>query len=101
MTEEKAYILLLTQSYLVKWDIMSWKFHCYFKISDYKCFSGSTGGKELVCQRRRLKRHEFSPLVGKIPWRRAWQSTPVLLPRESHGQGSPEGHKESDKTEAT
>ena len=26
--------------------------------------------------------------VGKIPWRRAWQSTPVFLPGESHGQRS-------------
>ena len=24
--------------------------------------------------------------VGKIPWRRAWQPTPVFLPGESHGQ---------------
>ena len=25
----------------------------------------------------------FNPWVGKIPWRRAWQPTPVFLPRES------------------
>ena len=25
--------------------------------------------------------------VGKIPWRRTWQPTPVFLPRESHGPG--------------
>ena len=25
---------------------------------------------------------------GKIPWRRAWQPTPVFLPGESHGQRS-------------
>ena len=30
--------------------------------------------------------------VGKIPWRRAWQRTPVLLPRESHGQSSLVGY---------
>ena len=28
-------------------------------------------------------RPEFKPCVGKIPWRRTWQSTPVLLPGES------------------
>ena len=28
----------------------------------------------------------FNPWVGKIPWRRKWQSTPVLLPGKSHGQ---------------
>ena len=27
-------------------------------------------------------------LVGKIPWRRMWQPTPVFLPGESHGQRS-------------
>ena len=26
--------------------------------------------------------------VGKIPWSRKWQPTPVFLPGESHGQGS-------------
>ena len=30
----------------------------------------------------------FDPWVGKIPWRRAWQPTPVYLPGESHGQRS-------------
>ena len=27
----------------------------------------------------------FDPWVGKIPWRRKWQPTPVFLPGESHG----------------
>ena len=40
----------------------------------------------------------------EVPWRRAQQSTPVFLPGDSHGQRSlvgysPQGHKESDKTE--
>ena len=44
--------------------------------------------------------------VGKIPWRRAWQPTPVFLPGESYGQRSlagysPQAHKESDMTEVT
>ena len=42
--------------------------------------------------------------VGKIPWSRKWQPTPVFLPGESYGQRnlvgySPRGHKESDMTE--
>ena len=46
----------------------------------------------------------FDPWVGKIAWRRAWQSTPVFLPGESHGQRSLAGysswgHKKSDTTE--
>ena len=45
----------------------------------------------------------LDPWVGKIPWRRAWQPTPVFLPGESHGLGSlvgysPLGHKELDMT---
>ena len=48
-------------------------------------------------------RPEFDPWVGKIPWRRVWQPTPVFLPGESHGQRSlagysPWDHKESDRT---
>ena len=45
-------------------------------------------GKASICQCRRCKRCEFDPWMGKIPWRRAWQSTPVSLPGESHGQRS-------------
>ena len=46
----------------------------------------------------------FDPWVGKIPWRRQWQPTPVLLPEEFHGQRSlvgynPWGHKKWDMTE--
>ena len=60
-------------------------------IHDWATFtftSGDPSGKELTCQCRRLKRHSFNPWVGKIPWRRAWQPTPIFLPGESFGQGS-------------
>ena len=58
-------------------------------------------GKESACQYRRCG---FRPWVGKIPWRREWQPTPGLLPRESRGQRSlagysPWGCKELDTTE--
>ena len=43
-----------------------------------------------VC--RRCKRCHVHPWVGKIPWRRAWQSTPVFLPGVSHGQRSLVGY---------
>ena len=36
----------------------------------------------------RPKRPGFDPWVGKIPWRRKWQPTPVFLPGKSHGQRS-------------
>ena len=46
------------------------------------------------------------PGSGRSSWRKAWQLTPIFLPGESHGQRSlagygPQGHKESDMTEAT
>ena len=49
-------------------------------------------------------RHGFDSCVGKIPWKRAWQSPLVLLPGESQGQRSLTGYnpwicKESDMTE--
>ena len=34
----------------------------------------------------------FDPWVSKIPWRKAWQPSPVILPRESHGQSSLVGY---------
>ena len=37
-------------------------------------------------------RPEFNPWVGKIPWRRKWQPTPVLLPGQSHGRRSLVGY---------
>ena len=49
-------------------------------------FPGNTSGEEPACQCRRCKRCRFDPRVGKIPWRRAWQPTPVFLSGESHGQ---------------
>ena len=37
--------------------------------------------------------HWFNPWVGKIPWRRKWQPTPVFLPGKFHGQRSLMGYK--------
>ena len=67
-------------------------------------FLGSASGKELASQCRRHKRLRFKPCVGKSPWWRARQSTPVFVPGESHGQTSlvgysTQGHKMSDTTE--
>ena len=43
-------------------------------------------GKELTCRCRRCKRGGLDPWVEKIPWKRAWQPTPVFLSGESRGQ---------------
>ena len=46
-------------------------------------------GKESTCRCRRCKRWRFQPWVGKIPWRRKWQPTPVFMPGKSHGERDP------------
>ena len=67
-------------------------------------FPNRASGRESACEGKRRQRCRFHPWEGKIPWRRAWQPTPVFLPGEFHGQRSlagysPWGRKESDRTE--
>ena len=83
----KAWILLFLSLFMVQFS------HLYM-----------TRGKpwESVCLQ--CGRPGFNPGVGKIPWRRKWQPTPVLLPGKFHGLRilagySPGGHKESETTE--
>ena len=55
------------------------------------CFPGGSDGEGSTCNARdhlQCGRLSFDPWVGRIPWRRKWQSTPVFLPREFHGQRS-------------
>ena len=51
-----------------------------------------------------MQETRLDPWVGKIPWRREWQPTPVFSPGESHGQRSlagysPRGSQRVDMTE--
>ena len=55
---------------------------------NYLKLPGGASGKEPACQCRRLKRCGLDPWVGKIPWRKAWELTPVFLLGEYHGQRS-------------
>ena len=63
-------------------------------------FPSGTSGKESTCRCRRCKRHGFDPWVGKIPWRREWQPTPVFLPGGSHGRRSLVGCRLWGRTES-
>ena len=61
--------------------------------------------KKLPANAGDLRRQGFDPWVRKIPWRRTWQPTPVLLPGKFHEQRSLVGYslwgcKGSDTTEA-
>ena len=46
-------------------------------------------GKESACK---CEKPGFDPLVGKIPWRREWHSTPGFLPGKPRGQRSLVGY---------
>ena len=62
-------------------------------------FPGGFSGKESICQCKRHKRLGFNSWVGKIPWRRKWQPTPVFLPGEFYGQRSLVGYSPRDYKE--
>ena len=96
--------------------VLTWLFFCAFLPWFSLCVSktlliirtgfpgGSVGKESTHKQCREHRRWGYDPWVGKIPWRRVWQSAPVFLPGESHEQRrlagySPWGHKESDMTE--
>ena len=48
--------------------------------------------KNLPASAGDVKSRGFHPWVWKIPWRRAWQPTPVFLPGEYHEWRSPAGY---------
>ena len=72
------------------------KNHFFYKFSGNSCLQwGFPGGsrqvKNLPANAGDM-RHGLDPWVGKIPWKRAWQPTPVYLPGESQGQRSLAGY---------
>ena len=80
-----------------------WKRRGYVRnpLPSLEGFTGGSNGKSICLQ---CGRPWFDPWIGKIPWRRKWQPTPVLLPGKSHGQRSlvdysSWGCKASDMTE--
>ena len=66
-------------------------------------FPDGASGKESPCQCRALERRRCDPRVGKTPWSRKWQLTPVFLPEKFHRQRSLVRYSpwESDTTEHT
>ena len=86
--------------------IMVWGHHTLWYEATYISVWGFPrwlSSKESACQKRRCRRHWFDLWVGKIPWRRKWQPTPIFLPGKYHGQRSlagysPWGCKELDTT---
>ena len=82
VTEATRYLLNTSQSLYLMTS------QCLTKVG----FLGGATGKEPAFQCRRHKGRWFNPWVGKIPWRRARQPTPVFLPGESHERRSLVGY---------
>ena len=53
--------------------------HCFLVAQTVKCLPA-------------VRRPSFNPWIGKIPWRRKWQPTLVLLPGKFHGLKSLVGY---------
>ena len=77
---------------------------CYYKYSGLPKWLSGKKKKKSTCQCRRHRRCEFNPWIRKIPWRRKWQATPIILPGKSNGWRSlvgcsPRSCQELDTTE--
>ena len=57
----------------------------YLFVSSFKDIPGGSDSKSVCLQ---CGRSGCDPCVRKVPWRRKWPTTPVLLPGKSHGQKS-------------
>ena len=60
-------------------------------------FPSDTSSKQHACEWKRQKRHGFNPWIGKMPWKRVRQHTPLFLPGDSHGQKSLWGYRGSQR----
>ena len=73
----------------LRWNGTSpWSFYLISMWSLLQGFPVGTSGEDLPACAGYIKRCKLYPWVGKIPWSREWQPTPVFLPGESHGQRS-------------
>ena len=61
-------------------------------LNNRKTWCEGLPGGSVVKNPPAMQETQFNPWVGKIPWRREWQPTPVFLPRKSHGQRSLVGY---------
>ena len=102
---DKIYHLANSSIFLFHWR----PYICFFKTATlFAIYSSGILSKSMIvvgesqvvqlvknppAQFKRFKRHGFNPWVGKIPWRRKWQPTPVFLSGKSCGQRSLVGYR--------
>ena len=78
----QLWITKLAQFVFITKDLFSFQL-LYYRLKGFSCSSVS---KEPACNAGELG---SIPGLGRSPWRKKWQPTPVVLPGESHGQRSP------------
>ena len=96
-------VMSLLFNMLSRWAAVYGVAQSWTRLKRLSSISSSQVAQRLKCLPL-MWRPGFNPWVGKIPWRRKWQPTPVFLPGESHGWRSlvgysPWGPKESDTNE--
>ena len=88
--------LCICDSCLPLWNVIQEERECltssWPSIDIVSGFPAGASGKDPACQCRRHKRQVFSPWVGRIPWRRAWQPTSIFMPGDARGQSSLAGY---------
>ena len=66
-------------------------FFWFFSLLAPYALRGASLVAQMVMNPLKFGRPGFVPWVGKIPWRRAWQTTAIFLPRESPWTEEPGG----------
>ena len=86
----KAHSWVLSSASKCKQAIFAWWRNCMLdKLHvgmSYIVIPRWCSGKESVWLCKRHKKRRFNPWIGKIPWSRKLQPTPVFLPGKFHGQ---------------
>ena len=80
VSSQEAHFLYLLNFFKLR-RVLS-HFFFFFNYTDLLDFPGGSDGKESA---HNCRKPRFNPWVGKILWRKEWQSTPGFLPGESHG----------------
>ena len=72
------------------WEAQSSPFVPAFILGLFTCSFNGLPGCSLIAQSVQnlpaVQETQFNPWVRRIPWRREWEPTPMLLAGESHGQ---------------
>ena len=80
-------VVQLVKNLTAMWDTWVWGLGWEDSLQEGMANHSSIPGLPWWLRQKRIhlqcRRPGLSPWIGKILWRRAWQSTPVFLPRES------------------